>query len=159
MARRVLARATRPEAKMKRWVRQARSAAATLAAGLCVLAWAALATAVDEDAARTVVEGRMSAVGACVASAGADTHGGVTLTLTLAAAGAVRQADVTQRGPRVSSEVARCMATALRTASFEGGTRDTVIVVRFVVAEGGTSGERVRLRDVSVAHPGGGYGS
>lgn len=125
-----------------------------------VLSWSALATALDEDAARTAVEARMDAVRACTSAAGADAHGGVTLTLTLGGGGAVRQVDLTRRGPDVPSEAARCMAGALRTLDFEAGARDTTVVVRLAVSAASAGGERVRLVGVSVSSgSGAGYGS
>lgn len=118
------------------------------------LGWAGVAVALDDATATTAVEGRLSAVRACLGSAAADTHGGITLTALLAGGGAVRQVEVTRRGPHITPEVARCAATAIRAATFEGATRDTVVVVRLLVSESGGTGERLRIRDVVVTEAG-----
>lgn len=118
------------------------------------LGWAGVAAALDDATATTVVEGRLGAVRACLGSAAADTHGGITLTALLAGGGEVRQVEVTRRGPHITPEVARCAATAIRAATFEGATRDTVVVVRVLVSESGGTGERVRVRDVVVTEGG-----
>ena len=115
---------------------------------------AGLAAALDDAAAGTVVEGRLTAVRACLSGAAADTHGGITLTALLSGTGTVRQVDVTRRGPHITPEVTRCAATAIRAATFEDATRDTMITIRLLVSESGGAGERVRVRDVVVTEGG-----
>lgn len=130
--------------------------------GLSVLgatmAWSAVAAAIDSEAARAVVEGRLGAVRSCVTAGAEGTHGGITLTVYLSGDGSPRQVDVTRRGPGIEAEVARCAATALREASFEGGGRADIITVRLLVAETGSASERVRVRDVVVTGEGRGSG-
>src|SRR5262245_50348257 len=67
--------------------------------GLVVLCSASLALALDAAAAETAVEGRLSAVRSCLSSAPEDAHGGLTITLYLSGTGAVRQTEITRRGP------------------------------------------------------------
>ena len=121
---------------------------------LGTLGWVAAASALDVEAARATVDARLGAVSACLSSAPADAHGGITLTALLSGGGAVRQVEVTRRGPHITADVARCAAAALRDASFDGAERDTTVVVRFLVSEVGGSSDRLRVRDVVVT-PGG----
>jgi hypothetical protein len=115
---------------------------------LLVVSAAGLAHALDADSARTALEGRLGALRACLGAGTEATHGGLVLTLSVEADGTVSQLDVSTRGPGVPPEVARCAASALRATTFETSERGAVFDVRIVFAAAGTSGERVRIRDV-----------
>lgn len=131
-------------------IEQLRAGATFGAAALLVLAWINTASALDVASARAGIEARMSAVGACLASAGDVTHGGVVFTLTLHSSGMVDQVDVTSRGPSVPRELARCAATALAQATFEPPGRAAIVTVRLHFSDPGASGDRVRIGDVMV---------